>query len=511
MPQYQTSLVVFDDKGKGHQGKGRGKHGKSQEQAAKSKSKLQKKGKKATACKSKTAPSSVSRSPDRPDLDDDETGSATTTKRSAQEAELVNEPGGDPHPPNAKKAEVANANDGAGGSEDGDPADAVISPASAVSTTAAAAAAALAVDRDTATALELLGQDATATEAAELKVCPNAAAEATATEATRSTFEAPIVDDAEADADDARQEEQTTMPVPHLPQPAAVVEAPKVVDDADDAKPAPAPRLPQQPAAAVSSAKSDSDSCSIRSKILHRLFRWPLILLHGLVRFFELEDSQSFRENMPVSVQNQVLAKIRNAMPSLKEHSDPGSGNDSVCSVDLPKSLSTFSDNQKATLYDVRRKINSTPISTTFSGIDVPATALAHQMAELGEAIGLWSPALDDACEDDAQQVQLAMELGENMFSCEVYGPSQDELDWHPHSPTCQFGDILGFMPEVWKKKMDAASDITTFVAEFSAAVLDGKVRANEKCHCMKHGRPCKDRHAYAYACNMWDCWNSTS
>ena len=88
-------------------------------------------------------------------------------------------------------------------------------------------------------------------------------------------------------------------------------------------------------------------------------------------------------------------------------------------------------------LQSLQKIMSSTSISTSFSGIDTPATALMMLSAGLFDELGVDSSELD---------TQLVLKhTPRNLWACEWFSRSQSELLRHPHQPDHIFSDINTF------------------------------------------------------------------
>lgn len=147
-----------------------------------------------------------------------------------------------------------------------------------------------------------------------------------------------------------------------------------------------------------------------------------------------------------------------------------------VASHDIGPARAGLQPNGRIWLEQLSKKMQQTTFSTSFSGIDTPN--VAAQMMSLG-----------------TQQL-LGGELSntvfpKNIWACEIYSPSQQELLSSPNGPTCLFANIETF----WKdaigcktKSLHASHQVDTVLVPL---VMTGEAVKSHS-YCLRHGRQCK-------------------
>ena len=110
-------------------------------------------------------------------------------------------------------------------------------------------------------------------------------------------------------------------------------------------------------------------------------------------------------------------------------------------------------------LFDLRKRLRITTVSTAFSGIDSPGTSLEQLRVSL--------------------DMMLDGKVGEcpsrHLHATEWFGPSQDELMNHPHRPGCLFGNIEDFLSPILKPQLP------TLVANDQLELLTQLLMENNK------------------------------
>lgn len=112
---------------------------------------------------------------------------------------------------------------------------------------------------------------------------------------------------------------------------------------------------------------------------------------------------------------------------------------------------SSFDHDRHAYLQSLQKAMSSVSMSTSFSGIDTPATALMMLSAGLFDELGVDSNGLD---------AQLVLKhTPSNLWACEWFSRSQQELLRHPHQPKHIFSDINSFWLKSIGNRIEALVD----------------------------------------------------
>ena len=118
-----------------------------------------------------------------------------------------------------------------------------------------------------------------------------------------------------------------------------------------------------------------------------------------------------------------------------------------------------------------------TTVSTAFSGIDAPGTALEIIRFGVAAKLGLQSPPRAPT----------------HLHAVENFAQSQHELRMHPAGPQCIFRDICEFfVPDVkriMKEKKKAGTPLT--YADMKPSIQSGRAM-QRKAYCIVHGKKCE-------------------
>ena len=126
--------------------------------------------------------------------------------------------------------------------------------------------------------------------------------------------------------------------------------------------------------------------------------------------------------------------------------------------------------------------MKSCTISTSFSGIDTPATALA--MLFLGANAGL---------KQSPTSQELKQFASHNLFAVEWCSASQHELLRHPFGPHCLFGDMASIFAESLASKVPALLSSRRLI-EVALRIIssnESKTNIRSTCHCLRHNTEC--------------------
>ena len=135
---------------------------------------------------------------------------------------------------------------------------------------------------------------------------------------------------------------------------------------------------------------------------------------------------------------------INKLATSATSSSKPPTATQNVQSVDP-------SSDRHAYLQSLQTAMASVSMSTSFSGIDTPATSLMMLAAGLFDELGVDSTELD---------TQLVLKhTPRNLWACEWFSRSQDELLRHPHQPDHVFSDINSFWLKSIGNRIEALVD----------------------------------------------------
>ena len=121
--------------------------------------------------------------------------------------------------------------------------------------------------------------------------------------------------------------------------------------------------------------------------------------------------------------------------------------------------------------------LKHTTVSTAFSGIDAPGTALEIIRFGVAAKLGLQSPPRAPT----------------HLHAVENFAQSQHELRMHPAGPQCIFRDICEFfVPDVkriMKEKKKAGTPLT--YADMKPSIQSGRAM-QRKAYCIVHGKKCE-------------------
>ena len=109
------------------------------------------------------------------------------------------------------------------------------------------------------------------------------------------------------------------------------------------------------------------------------------------------------------------------------------------------------SSDRHAYLQSLQTVMSSVSMSTSFSGIDTPATALMMLSAGLFDELGVDSNGLDTQ--------SVLKHTPSNLWACEWFSRSQHELLRHPHQPKHIFADINSFWLKSIGNRIEALVD----------------------------------------------------
>ena len=218
-------------------------------------------------------------------------------------------------------------------------------------------------------------------------------------------------------------------------------------------------------AAAASSSPPEPSDSSIPTRLdaLKRLFRWPT----WIARVFTKYNSFLETESAPM----QAMASVRQQVPQLLADLD-----DETHPADLDGD-STVVSALKVTC----DKIDAMTMSTSFSGIETPATALLM----VGYAF---------ACE-----LGVPMENAPHIrhkYAIEWNAQARGEILRHPRPPDHLFGNIEDFWVDSVRAKLETLKE-QNLIQDVLIPLVKSTNCSSGKAWCYKHGRACKDRHNY--------------
>ena len=135
-------------------------------------------------------------------------------------------------------------------------------------------------------------------------------------------------------------------------------------------------------------------------------------------------------------------------------------------------------------LTTLQRKAESLTFSTSFSGIDTPSVAL--QMLLLGAA----DLQLDKKTFKKNLK-KLRNQFPKNLWACEKYGPSQQELLSAPHGPDCVFADMQSFWVDSLRDKTDSLHAARMIDSVLVPLIMKGKA-TKAFGFCVRHNQVCQ-------------------
>ena len=141
--------------------------------------------------------------------------------------------------------------------------------------------------------------------------------------------------------------------------------------------------------------------------------------------------------------------------------SSDSDGNVSYCD----ERVSTTDDaDLRLYLLELKKVMSNTTMSTSFSGVDTPATAMAMMSAGIHVELGL-----------DCDAKTLADAVGPNLWAIEKFSKSQFELEKHPFGPKCIFGDINDFWQDSVRLRLDALKQSHLIQTVLKDLVMGGR------------------------------------
>lgn len=129
------------------------------------------------------------------------------------------------------------------------------------------------------------------------------------------------------------------------------------------------------------------------------------------------------------------------------------------------------SASQQAAVREMLSDLEECSISTSFSGIDTPATAF------MSVGWGLCN--------------ELGMTVDENAFAIEIQSSCQHELMTHPHTPDHVFGDIEGFWVPSIARRLDDMEEKGMVEELLDPLIRSGKA-TKRSCWCVRHQQHCQ-------------------
>lgn len=167
---------------------------------------------------------------------------------------------------------------------------------------------------------------------------------------------------------------------------------------------------------------------------LQRLFNWPSFVADVMKRIWN---------KLPASDSASTISLGRNM--TLKQATDINAEATAHLECTLGGGAKHLSDDDRNRLSRLQEKIASTTMSSAYSGVDTPATALSQL---------LWS-----VCQElDLDPSDAHCGHQKNMFAVEVLEKCQYELQQHPHGPLHCFKNVLDFFQPVVRDRLDTAS-----------------------------------------------------
>ena len=188
-----------------------------------------------------------------------------------------------------------------------------------------------------------------------------------------------------------------------------------------------------------------------RWDILKKLFMWPLKLLDDFCNF-----TMACRHDESLLRTSSAATRARRLVAKASQEIEPHERSSVL----------------KETLDNMQR----VSMSTSFSGVDTPATAWMMLATTLTAELGM-----------DPEDTPLPS----NAFAVELHRGCQHELLKHPHSPEHVFGDITEFWSPSLKPKLQQISEQGLEESVLLPLIRSGKATCRSA-WCVKHQRFCE-------------------
>ena len=163
-----------------------------------------------------------------------------------------------------------------------------------------------------------------------------------------------------------------------------------------------------------------------RMNALNYLFQWPRHLVKTLCRLAATSKPECLLPKLPSSLSPD--SEVPLVDPSSDSYAKLYHPDVVVCNSP------DYDRHSRAYLQDVKSRMHSMTLSTSFSGIDTPSIALAMLAAGVNTELGI--EVTDDSLKDH---------IAGNLWGIEWLGKSQEELLRHPYGPHHVYGDISEF------------------------------------------------------------------
>eukprot|EP00438_Fugacium_kawagutii_P020454 Skav206759 [mRNA] locus=scaffold167:274561:284256:- [translate_table: standard] len=198
-----------------------------------------------------------------------------------------------------------------------------------------------------------------------------------------------------------------------------------------------------------------------RSRVLHRMFRWPFLVWETWYQFM----SHRFRGIRYCQRKSETISMIKEVRQVAMHECEP---------VFNQQPTDPPSQERKNIFRSMIKDMDTFSMSTSFSGVDTPATSWMCLSWAVSKMAGL--------------SAEL-MPKPRNMFACEIFNPSIRELQSHPHAAEHIFVDINDFWDPILKPKMD-------FLLQNRETILDRIILSGrgscDRAYCIKHNQLCK-------------------
>ena len=210
------------------------------------------------------------------------------------------------------------------------------------------------------------------------------------------------------------------------------------------------------------------EQTSARERGLWKLFQWPHRMIQTYIKY--VKECRAAGDGFRLTRQVAERMRSEQSHEAAASSGAAWSGNQVVNTSPQKRSI------EDAVLLELHNRLNSTTISSAFSGIDTPGTAFLMLQHAVGCELGI-SP------ED--------LERPRNYFAIEWLRTSQDELLVHPHEPEHLFADISGFWSPAVSDKLEGLLADNLVEQVLLPLIHKGKATSN-KAYCLKHGCECE-------------------
>ncbi len=208
-----------------------------------------------------------------------------------------------------------------------------------------------------------------------------------------------------------------------------------------------------------------------RFERLQRLFNWPFYVIDCLKRLWNTCPS-------PPGCSKQILGRSLNKAMASAINQKARAAVDAVIQGPTKQNDELFVDSGCTEhLTALHHSLSKTTMSTAYSGVDTPATAMAHLSWALKELLP------ENACNGHHHF--------RNLFGVEPLQRCQHELTLHPHGPDHLFVDVQDFfVPEV-KQRLSSMLQRNVVHTVLVRLVQSGKA-CKRTAFCVIHNKECE-------------------